>query len=208
MAPLRQPATVYHYQSTGSRRPAALLAAIALAVGLIIPAADLRLLAFIFALPALFWLFREWRRQRTGLTLTADALELQHPFGLRPQKIPYMLIGGIIPQKTDRLGIAYYVPRPDFEGEPDPRPPRLRLTLTAPLTHLDDLIADLAHRLDNSRDTATTRTLPVDEVKRRFYMRRFRHRAFGIALFLATPLLTILAARLIFTLINSWRLLR
>ncbi|MBN1965754.1 MAG: hypothetical protein JW910_13970, partial [Anaerolineae bacterium] len=80
---MTRPATsqTYPYQPTGSLRPAGLLLVIAAMLTVLLPEADLRLLAALFALPPLLWLALAWRRARTSLTLTSNALVIRHPFG-------------------------------------------------------------------------------------------------------------------------------
>ncbi|GEM_PF-2932324 len=199
--------TLYRYQSSGSPRPALLILAVTLPLTVLLPAADLRLLAALFALPSLVWLAYECRRRRTGLLLTIDTLIIRHPLGLRPEQIPYTQIGGVIHwTRGPRLGIVYYIPRPPFEGETDPRPPRLRATATAPLTDLPTALADIRQRITQAQlPEAPFPRLTETDVEKRLRSRRLRRVGLSIAAFLATPLIVIIAAHIVFALLRALR---
>ncbi len=183
--------------------------AITLTLVVFLPAHDLRLLALVFAAPALFWASRELLRRRAGLRLESDSLVLRHPASLRPLRVPYRQVGGVLAwPRADTLGIVYYLPRPPFEGEEDPRPPRIRTTITAPVEKAGAALAGLRDRSEAAHGPNADRNMPLlaeAEVGKRLRGRRFRRRMLAVVAFLAMPLLTILASRLLFILINAVR---
>lgn len=203
---------IYRCPPGGSLRLAILLLALTLTLAVILPAHDLRLLALVFAIPAIFWISRGLLRRRAFLHLKAEALTLRHPTSLGTQHLPYHHIGGVLAwPNPDTLGIVYYLPRQPFEGEEDPRPPRLCTTITAPLAGINKLLPDLESRVRTAHDSAANTSMPLlpeADVRRRLRGRRFRRRMLAVIIFLATPLLTILASRVLFTLINAIRYVR
>lgn len=166
----------------------------------LLPDAGLRLLVGVFALPPLVWGSYELARRRSGLLLEADALLLRQPLRLRSRRIPYAHIVGLAawPKPASAsLGVAYAEPRPPFEGEPDPRPPRVHVIATLPLVNFPAALADLRGRVEGHRPSAPTVSwLSDDDLRRRLRARRFRRAALGTAAFLATPLLVIVTVRL------------
>jgi hypothetical protein len=197
----------HRYRSGGSPRPAFAILAIALLLTLLLPAADLRLLAFLFVLPPLVWLGLEWRRQATCLVLDTDSLHLGRPLRPRPLTIAYGRVSGLAPWGPDRIGLVYAVPRPPFEGEPDPRPPRLRVAISAPLADRAAALADLTARVaDVPRADPCSPALPDDHILAHLRRHRWRQRGLIAALILASPLVTIAIFRLGFELARSLRI--
>lgn len=190
----------YPYQTSPSRRPGLILLGIALGLALVLPGADLKLLAAAFGIAPAFWLIRETRRRQTGLTLASDELILRHPFGWRPLRIPYAHLAGI--QSLDhraRLGLVYYMPRPVFDGAADPRPPRIRTALTTPLADLAATLAALDARLAaHPPDGALYPRLSPDQTRAHLQRRRLRRAALTAGLALALPLILIGLLRLAF----------
>lgn len=198
----------YAYQSAGSLRPAGAILAVALLLAALLPEAGLRLLALFIALSPLAWGSYELARRRTGLTLEADALVLRRPVSLRPLRIPYAHVGGAMPwPRPPRLALVYYVPRPPFEDDEDPRPPRLRVTITEPLADLPAALDDLRGRIAQARaqETSDPRLHPLtyEELTTRLRAHRFRRLSLRLGLLLATPLLMILVVRIAFTLLSA-----
>jgi hypothetical protein len=197
----------YRYRSGDSPWPALAILIIALLLTLLLPAADLRLLAFLFALPPLLWLALEGRRRATEMTLEVDALHLGRPFYWRALIIPYDRIAGFQPWDRNRLGFVYYVPRPDFEGEADPRPPRLRATVSPPLADRTAALSDLAARLEAAPHTDPRfSALPGEQIQAHLRRRRLRRSGLTVALILASPLLVIAIFRLGFELARALHL--
>ena len=197
----------YPYRSGGAWWPAAAILAVALSFTLVLPAADLRLLAFLFALPSLVWLGLEWRRRATRLILEAETLHLGRPFRPGSLELPYGQVGGIQPWEANRIGIVFHVPRPAFEGEVDPRPPRMRVAVSAPLADRAAALADLSARLaDAPRADPRYPALPAEQVQAYLRRRRWRRGGLAVALILASPLLAIVLFRLGYELVRALRL--
>lgn len=188
----------YPHQTSPSRRPGVILVGIVLGLVLILPEADLKLLAASCGIAPAFWLIRETRRRQTGLTLVSDEIILRAPFGWRPLRIPYTHVGGVQPRdRRTRLGFVYYVPRPAFEGAADPRPPRVRAALTAPLADLPAALADLDARLAvHPPDGADCPRLSADQTHAYLQRRRLRRAALVAGLTLAFPVILIGLLRL------------
>lgn len=198
----------YVYQSAGSLRPAGAVLVVALLLAVLLPEASLRLLALFFALSPLVWGSYELARRRTGLTLEADALVLRRPVSVRPLRIPYAHVGGAMPwPRPPRLALVYYAPRPPFEDDEDPRPPRLRVTITEPLADLPAALDDLRGRIEQARtqegSESLLRPLTNEELTARLRAHRFRRLSLRLVLLLATPLMMILVVRIVFTLLGA-----
>lgn len=189
---------VYPHQTSPSRRPGVILVGIVLSLVVILPGADLKLLAVVCGVAPAFWLIRETRRRQTGLTLASDEMILRAPFGRRPLRIPYAHVGGIQPRdRRTRLGVVYYVPRPAFEGAADPRPPRVQAALTAPLADLPTALADLNARLAvHPPDGTACPRLSADQTNAYLQRRRLRRTALIAGLTLALPAILIGLLRL------------
>lgn len=193
------PAPHYHYQVGEPLWPAAVMLAVAVGLAVLLPDADLRLLALTFAAPPLLWLLLQWRRRMGQLTLADEVLIIRHPFSLRKQRIRYEQVAGVITwTQMPRLGLAYWVKRPPFEGLDDPRPPRLLTTATAPLADLPAALTALQGQIRQhpSADPALER-LDDTIIRQRLRARRLRRAIMGGLIFLATPLLVIVGARLL-----------
>ncbi len=191
---------MYVYRSAGSLWQAGFLLVAAVLLALLLPDVGLRLLAGLFALPPLIWGSYELARRRSGLLLEDDALTLRQPLGLRSRRVPYVQIVGLAawPQAASMsLGVAYAEPRPPFEGEPDPRPPRVHVIATLPLANFPAALADLRGRIERYRSSdPIVPWLSDDDLRHRLRARRFRRAALGTAAFLSTPLLVIVTVRL------------
>lgn len=198
---------MYAYRPAGPLWQAGFLFVAAVLLALLLPDTGLRLLAGLFALPPLVWGSYELARRRSGLMLEGDVLVLRQPLRLRPRRISYAQIVGLAawPKPASAsLGLAYAEPRPPFEGEPDPRPPRVHVIATLPLADFPAALADLRGRVEQrwSSDPIVP-WLADDDLRRRLQARRFRRTALGTAAFLATPLLVIVAVRLSVTLLRA-----
>ncbi len=203
MASPGPPASFFPYQHEEGRSLTAAVAIIvaSLLLALLLPAAELRLLAALFAIPPALWRINQHRLSQTGLTLEVDHLSLRLPMGFRPKRIAYRAIGGAILADGARIGLAYAVARPPFEGAEDTRPPRRRTLSTYPLHNASDAAATLRQRIRAAeRDSATFPLLSDEAVIQMLRRARLRRIALSIALLLASPLLVMLSVRMIFSL--------
>jgi hypothetical protein len=152
----------------------------------------------VIALPPALWLLRQLRLRQTGIWLDDTQITICHPWSLRTQHIPRERIQGMMRWTAQgRLGLVYHIPRPQFEGADDPRPPITRVTSTAPLADPTATLTTIQDWLPGEPVLAET------DVKARLQRRRFRRLALAIAVFLATPLLTMLGVQIVFALYGA-----
>ncbi len=174
----------YH---TEPLRPAAILLAVVGVVALLAPNANWRLLILVWISGPLAWSAMQWLRRGCGVMLHDDVLSLQSGITHRIVIVPLPAIQAYRLTADDRLALAYLQPR---RAEPDeePRPPRLRLYVSAPLADPGGLVAALP----------TVNSLTPAQLASILGWRRVRRALWVIfGVLIGVPTLIILGARLI-----------
>lgn len=115
-------------------RPALIMLVIVGALVLIIPGAGLKLITGAFLTGPAAWAILQRLRKGRGLTVdpAAQTITLQHGLTGHSVSVALSAIQGWRVNDRDQLNLAYFIMRASDPGE-DPRPPRLKLFVSAAL---------------------------------------------------------------------------
>jgi hypothetical protein len=152
-------------------RPALVLIGVILLLTMLAPDIWRGLIAIWLSGP-LVWLLLQLLRRRVGVTLTTERIEARSSVTRRVRAIPLKQIRSAQILPDQRLAIAYWQPRPNTAGDPDPRPPRQRVYVTAALADAPGLLAALPTATLTRRDLTPAQLqfiLRVRRVRRLFY---------------------------------------
>ncbi|MHB8624928.1 MAG: hypothetical protein ACYDBJ_03685 [Aggregatilineales bacterium] len=171
-------------------RPALILIVVEAAIALLIPNVAWREFVLLWISGPALWAVLQIARRNSGVTVYADRLAVQSSLTRRVTNVPFDYLLGDWVTPNRRLALAFHQPRPMLSGDPDARPPRLRLYVTAPLADSGMLITALP----------SNHKLTSEQVRKMFRMRRTRRSLYLIlALLIGMPLLMLLLFRVAFS---------
>jgi hypothetical protein len=168
-------------------RPALIMIVVVLILAVIMPSPAARFLTLVFVSGPLVWSGLQWARRNRGVTIGKDTVTLQSCLIRRAIRVPLTQVQAHKLTGTDQLALVWLQPRRAESGN-EPRPPRLRLFVTAAIGNPTDLAAALP-------EGKGITLAQLDEMMR---WRRVRRALFWIGgLFVGVPALIIVVMRLI-----------
>jgi len=176
---------LYRYRSDPPR-PALILIAVVIVLAMLAPTGLLRGLIAVFLTGPLAWLALQLLRRGRGVSVTAERLQVHANLTRRSLTVPFSQLQAYTTTNGDQLAFAYLQPR-RIEAGDEPRPPRLRVYVTAALIDPEAVRATLpqAHGITPSQ---------LNEL---LLWRRIRRVLYWlIGLFIVFPLLIIFGLRL------------
>ena len=171
-------------------RPALILIGVEAVIALLIPNAAWREFALLWISGPLLYILLQIARRNCGVTVYSDHLAMQSSLSRRVTNVPFDRVLGHWVTPNQRLALAFHQPRPLITGDPDARPPRLRLYVTATLADPAALLKSLP----------AAEKLTPEQVRKLFRMRRTRrllYLIFGLAV--GFPLLILIVLRFTFS---------
>jgi hypothetical protein len=168
-------------------RPALIVIGVEAAIALLVPNAAWRVFLLLWIGGPALWAFLQIARRNAGVTLYPGHVAIQSSVTRRITNVPFERLLGVWVMPDRRLALAFDQPRPTPSGDPDPRPPRLRLYVTAALVEPGALLTALP-----SDFKLTT------ERVRQLFRGRWRRRTLylALAIVIGIPLLMLLIFRL------------
>ena len=122
---------LYHYR-VEPLRPAFIMIGVVLVISAIVPEIW-RGLITIFISGPIVWLLLQLLRRRVGVTLRNEQLEVRSSVTRVVRIIPLKQLRASLILPDQRVVLSYLQPRPNTPGDPDPRPPRQHVYVTAAL---------------------------------------------------------------------------
>ena len=182
-------AMLYLYR-TEPLRPALILIAIEAVIAAIIPSPGWRVFLLLWISGPALWVLLQLARRKIGVTLYPDHVAIRFSLTRQVIDVPFDRILGAWITPNGRLALAFQQPRPMTAGDPDPRPPRRQLRVTAPLVDPSVIVAALP----------PNRALAAEQVAQMFRGRQRRRTLYLIlAILVGIPVLVLLLFRFAFS---------
>lgn len=131
---------LYPYR-TEPLRPALILIVVEAVIAVIIPIPAWRVFLLLWISGPALWVLLQMARRNIGVTVYPDRIAIQFSLTRQVTDVPFERVLGAWVTPNQRLTLAFQQPRPMAPGDPDPRPPRLRLRVTAPLIDPGAIVA-------------------------------------------------------------------
>ena len=179
---------LYPYR-TEPLRPAWILIAVEVVIVVIIPNPAWRVFLLLWISGPALWVLLQLARRKIGVTLYPDHVAIQFSLTRQITDVPFDAVLGAWITPNGRLALAFQHPRPMTPGDPDPRPPRRQLRVTAPLVDPSVIVAALP----------PNRVLAAEQVAQLFRRRQRRRTLYLIlAIVVGFPVLVLLLFRFAF----------
>jgi hypothetical protein len=180
---------LYPYR-TEPLRPALILIVVEAVIAIIVPIPAWRVFLLLWISGPALWLLLQLARRNIGVTVNADHVALQFSLTRQVTDVPFDRLMGVWVTPNQRLALAFQQPRPTAAGDPDPRPPRVQLRVTAPLVDSSAIVAALP----------ANRSLAPEQVAQMFRRRRRRRTLYlALAIMVGIPVLMLVIFRLAFS---------